>query len=46
MSAAITVVLIASAEKSGGARGKPLCDGGQGRTLLETTSPVAQTGRL
>lgn len=45
MSAAITVVLIASTEKSGRARGKPLHDRGQGRKLLETSSYVAQTSQ-
>lgn len=44
MSAAITVVLIASTEKSGRVRGKPLHDGGQGRKLLET-SYFAQTSQ-
>lgn len=46
MSAAITVVLIASTEKSSEARRKPLCDGGQGRKLLQTSFYVAQTSQI
>lgn len=45
MSAAITVVLIVSAEKSSGAGRKPLHDRDQGRKLLET-SYIAQTSQI